>query len=186
MDQKLDSRAPVVCVKNSDEAAVSIDKEEEAATEAKEDDLVAEEAVERAQTTTVEEDRAPNAGVEITDETTWGVDKEEEVAAMAKAADLAAEEAEKLAQTMNVEVDTAPAANASTKIIDKDGITTAAAEKTDDVLHLKSGESKEENYARLYNYIRKAKDGWTHRDWRIWAEDQQNQLWKRNRNRRKH
>ena len=119
---------------NIDEAALSIDKEEETATEDKEDDLVAEEAVERAQTMTVEEDRAPNAGVEITDETTWGVDEEEEIAAMAKAPDLAAEEAEKLAQMMNVEVDTAPAANASTKIIDKDGITTLRAERTEDVL----------------------------------------------------
>ena len=90
---------------------MSVDKEEEAATEAKEDNLVAEEAVESAQTMTIEEDRAPNAGVEITDKTTWGVDEEEEIAAMAKLADLAAEEAEKLAQTMNVEEDTAPAAN---------------------------------------------------------------------------
>ena len=186
LDQKFDSHALIACVENIDKAALSIDKDEETAMEDKEDDLATEEAVECAQTTTVEEDCAPNAGVEITDETTWGVDEEEEIAAMAKAADLVAEEDKELAQTMNVEVDTTTAANASTKIIDKDGITTAAAEKTDDVLHLKSGESKEESYARLYNYIRTTKDGWTHRDWRIWAEDQHNQIWRQRRNRRRH
>ena len=93
-------------------------------------------------------------------------------AAMAKAADLAAEEAEKLAQTMNVEVDTAPAANASTKIIDKDGITTAGAEKTNDVLYLKSGESKEESYARSYDYIKKLGVGlMTQKDWSRWTRE---------------
>ena len=83
-------------------------------------------------------------------------------------------------------MDTATAENASTKIIDKDGITTAAAEKTDDSLHINTGESKAERFARLYNYIRKAKDRWTHRDWRIWAKDQHNQIWRQRRNRRRH
>ena len=106
---------------------------------------------------------------------------------MAKSADLAAEEAEKLAQTMNVEVDTAPAANASTKIIDKDGITTLRAERTEDVLlHSKSGESREESYARFYDYIKKGMDNWTHKDWCQWAGKENNKFWKRNRNRRRH
>ena len=50
LDQKFDSHAPIACVKNIDEAALSIDKEEETATEDKEDDLATEEAVERADT----------------------------------------------------------------------------------------------------------------------------------------
>ena len=57
---------------------------------------------------------------------------------------------------MNVEEDTATGENVSTKIIDKDGITTARAEATEDVLHFKTGESKEESYARYYDYLKKA------------------------------
>ena len=90
---------------------------------------------------------------------------------------------------MNVEVDTAPAANASTKIIDKDRITTLRAERTEDVLlHSKSGKSRGESYARFYDYMKKATEtvGWTHKDWSRWAGENNDQLWRQRRNRRRH
>ena len=131
---------------------------------------------------------APIVGVEITDKTTCGVDKEDETAAEAKADDLVAEKDKECAQTMNVEEDTATAENTSTKIINKDGITTARTEATEDVLHFKTGESKVESYARYYDYIKKAteKSGWTHKDWRSWAGDKNYQLWGPRSNRRRH
>ena len=101
---------------------------------------------------------------------------------------LVAEDDKERAQTMNVEEDTAPAENTSTKIIDKDGITTAGAETAVDVYHLKSGESKEESHARLYDYIKKATDtnGWTHKDWSRWAGENNDRIWRRRHNRRRH
>ena len=58
LDQKFDSHAPIAGMENIDKTALIVDKEEETAAETKEDDLVAEEAKERAQTMTVKEDTA--------------------------------------------------------------------------------------------------------------------------------
>ena len=58
LDQKFDSHALIAGVENFDETALSVGKKEETVAEAKEDDLVAEEAKECAQTMTVEEDTA--------------------------------------------------------------------------------------------------------------------------------
>ena len=53
---------------------------------------------------------------------------------------------------MSVEEDTAPAENTSTKIINRDGITTAEAETIEDVYHLKSGNKRGELCAIVQLY----------------------------------
>ena len=58
MNRKFDSHATIAGVETIDETALSMDKEEETAAEAREEDLAAEEAKERAQTMTIEEDTA--------------------------------------------------------------------------------------------------------------------------------
>ena len=67
MDRKFDSHAPIAGMETIDETALSVDKEEETAAEAKEEDLIAEEAEKCAQMMTIEEDTvaAENASTNI-------------------------------------------------------------------------------------------------------------------------
>ena len=123
MDRKFDSRAPVAGMEQIDETVLSVDEEEEIAAGAKEEDLVAEEAEERAQTMTFEEDTAMaendsnniihNGGIK-TAGAEMNKDKNEKKGAEAKEEGHVEEEDGINIQKMDVEEDKAETEEAST------------------------------------------------------------------------